>query len=82
MLNVYVRTQVKCAGGRADMVVWMPDTVYVFEMKVKGTAQEALQQIDSHDYAIPYEADNRRVVKVGVKFNADTRAPEEWVVAE
>ena len=82
MLNVYVRTQVKCAGGRVDMVVWMPDTVYVFEMKVKGTAQEALQQIDSHGYAIPYEADGRRVVKVGVKFNADTRAPEEWVVAE
>ena len=82
MLNVYVRTQVKCAGGRVDMVVWMPDTVYVFEMKVKGTAQEALQQIDSNSYAIPYESDGRRVVKVGVKFNADTRAPEEWVVAE
>ena len=81
MLNVYARTQVKCAGGRVDMVVWMPDTVYVFEMKVNGTAQEALEQIDSHGYAIPYEADGRRVVKVGVKFNADTRAPEEWVVA-
>ena len=25
MLNVYARTQVRCAGGRADMVVWMPD---------------------------------------------------------
>ncbi len=39
MLNVYVRTQVKVAGGRADMVVWMPDTTYVFELKVNGTAQ-------------------------------------------
>ena len=27
MLNYYVRTQVKVAGGRADMVVWMPDAV-------------------------------------------------------
>jgi len=52
-LNFYVRAQVKCAGGRVDMVVWMPDTVYVFEMKVRGTAQEALQQIDDHGYAIP-----------------------------
>jgi len=81
-LNVYARTQVHCAGGRADMVVWMPDTVYVFELKVNGTAQEALEQIDSHNYAIPYEADGRRVMKVGVKFNIDTRAPEEWVIAE
>ena len=80
-LNFYVRTQVKCAGGRVDMVVWMPDTTYVFEMKVNDTAQKALEQIDSHGYAIPYETDDRRVVKVGVKFSADTRTPEEWVIA-
>ena len=80
-LNFYVRTQVKCAGGRVDMVVWMPDTVYVFEMKVNGTAEEALRQIDTHDYALPYQTDGRKVVKVGVKFNAETRVPEEWVVA-
>jgi hypothetical protein len=82
MLNVYVRTQVKCAGGKADMIVWMPDTVYVFEMKVNGTAQEALKQIDTKGYAIPYEAGDRRVVKVGVKFNKDTRVPEDWIIGE
>lgn len=80
-LNFYVRTQVKCAGGRVDMVVWMPDTVYVFEMKVDGTAEEALHQIDTRNYALPYQTDGRYVVKVGVKFNADTRIPEEWIVA-
>lgn len=78
MLNVYVRTQVKCAGGRTDMVVWMPDTVYVFELKVNGTAQEALEQIDDKGYAIPFQTDHRRVVKVGVRFNAENRVPEEW----
>ena len=63
MLNVYVRTQVKCAGGRADMVVHMPGTTYVFELKVNGTAGEALKQIDDKDYAIPYQAEGRRVVE-------------------
>ncbi|MBR1485584.1 MAG: AAA family ATPase [Prevotella sp.] len=82
MLNIYVRTQVKCAGGRTDMVVWMPDTVYVFELKVNDTAENALRQIDDRGYAIPYRSDSRRVVKVGVRFNADTRAPEEWVIAD
>ena len=80
MLNVYVRTQVKCAGGRVDMVVWMPDTTYVFELKVNGTAQEALEQIDTKDYALPYQTDGRKVVKIGVKFNAETRIPDEWVI--
>ncbi|MBQ9355941.1 MAG: ATP-binding protein [Prevotella sp.] len=79
MLNVYVRTQVKCRGGRTDMVVWMPDTTYVFEFKTDGTAEEALRQIDDKGYAFPYNTDGRRVVKVGVKFNADDRTPESWV---
>ena len=46
--------------------------------KVNGTAEQALEQIDDRGYAIPYQADGRRVVKVGVKFNPDTRVPEEW----
>jgi len=81
MLNVYARTQVKCTGGRVDMVVWMPDTTYVFELKVNGTAQEALKQIDQNGYAFPYQTEGRKVVKVGVKFNAETRVPEDWVIA-
>ena len=79
MLNVYVRTQVKVAGGRIDMVVHMPDTVYVLELKTRGTAQEALEQIDSHSYAIPYDTDGRQVVKVGCRFNVDSRTLEDWV---
>jgi hypothetical protein len=82
MLNVYVRTQVKCAGGRVDMVVWMPDAIYVFEMKVNGTARKALEQIDDRGYAIPYQTDGRRVVKVGVVFDASTRVPKDWVIAQ
>ena len=82
MLNVYARTQVKVAGGRIDMVVWMPDTTYVFELKVNGTAEEALQQINDKGYAFPYKTEGRKVVKVGVKFSADTHVPEEWMVKE
>ena len=79
MLNAYVRTQVKSAGGRTDMVVWMPETIYVFELKVNGTAQEALEQIDQKGYAIPYQTDGREIVKIGVKMNPETRTVENWV---
>jgi len=82
MLNVYVRTQVKCAGGRTDMAVFMPDTVYVLELKVNGTAQEALEQIDDKRYALPYVADGRRVVKAGIRFNTDTRTIDDWVIRQ
>ena len=80
MLNVYVRTQVKCAGGRVDMVVWMPDTTYVFELKVGETAEAALRQIDDKGYALPYQTDGRRVVKVGVSIESKTRTVEDWII--
>ena len=81
MLNVYVRTQVKCAGGRIDMVVWMPDTTYVFELKTVGSAQDALAQIGQKQYAIPFASPGRHTVKVGVKINPETRTVEDWAVA-
>lgn len=45
-LNIYIRTEVKSAIGRADAVMHMPDTIYVFELKVDKSADEALAQID------------------------------------
>lgn len=80
MLNVYARTQVKCAGGRTDMVVWMPDAIYVLELKVNGTAKEALDQINTKGYATPYATDGRRVVKAGIRFNIDSRTIDEWII--
>ena len=79
MLNIYARTQVKCAGGRIDFVVQMPDTTYVFELKVSGTAQEALDQINSKNYFLPYQTEGRKVVKVGVAFDRETMTVGKWL---
>ena len=81
MLNVYVQTQVKCHGGRIDFVVLMPETTYVFELKVNGTAREALDQINSKGYALPYQTEGRKVVKVGVQFDRDTMTVGEYIIA-
>ena len=80
MLNVYVRTQVKVAGGRVDMVVLMPDTIYVMELKTGDSAQHALDQIDARGYATPYLTDGRRVVEVGIRFDIDKFTVEEWKI--
>lgn len=80
MLNAYVRTQVKTARGRTDVVVFMPNTIYVIELKVGTCAKEALSQINNNGYAEPYMTANKQVVKVGVSFNKDTRTIDEWMV--
>ena len=80
MMNNYVRTQVKSANGRSDIVMFVGDTVYVFELKINGTAREALDQINSNGYMLPYEAGNKKVVKVGVAFSKEEKNITDWIV--
>ena len=67
---------------RTDIVIFMPDTIYVMELKVGDTARHALDQINNRGYAKPYLTDGRRVVKVGVRFDAEKHTVDEWLVEE
>ena len=80
MMSNYVYTQVKSANGRSDIVMFVGDTAYVFELKINGTAREALDQINSNGYMVPYEAGNRKIVKVGVAFSKEEKNITEWIV--
>ena len=48
------------------------DYIYIFEFKLDGTAEEALAQIEEKGYARPYEADSRKLFKVGTVFSSET----------
>ena len=80
VINWRTFTQVKVARGRTDLVVFMNDAVYVMELKMHGTAEEALRQIDSKDYAIPYQTEGKPVVKIGIAFSQQTKTLSEWKV--
>lgn len=79
LMGQFTEAEVRSARGRADAVVKTPKYIYVFEFKLKGTAEEALKQIDEKGYLIPYQADGREVVKIGVEFNAATRNIGRWL---
>ena len=80
IFNCRTFTQVKVARGRTDVVVFMRDAVYVMELKMRGTAQEALDQINSKDYAIPYQAEGKPVVKIGIAFSKETKTVSDWII--
>ena len=81
-MGQYVDAEVKSAVGRADVVVKLQDAIYVFEFKVDGSAEEALAQINSKGYAISYQVDHRKVIKIGVNFDSATRTIGEWMIVE
>lgn len=80
LMGQYVDAEVDTAIGRADAVVRLQDAIYVFEFKVDGTPEAALKQINSKKYAIAYQSDDRKVVKIGVNFDSATRTVGEWEI--
>ena len=79
LMGQFTGAEVRSARGRADAVVKTPKYIYVFEFKLNGTAEQALQQIDEKGYLIPYQVDGRELVKVGVEFSAEKRNIDRWL---
>ena len=82
IFNCRTFTQVKVARGKTDVVVFMRDAIYVMELKMHGSAYDALNQINSKDYAIPYQAERKPVVKIGIAFSQETKTVSEWKVVK
>ena len=76
-----MKAEYHTSEGRIDLVLQTDKFVYVIEFKLDGTAEDALRQINEKHYALRFEAGgNRRLFKIGVKFNAKMRNIEKWIV--
>jgi hypothetical protein len=82
LMGQFVQIEVKSSQGRADAVVKTADNIYVFEFKMddNATAEDALAQINSRNYAIPYTTDHRKLVKVGVEFSQTEKGIKRWLI--
>ena len=71
----------KCQSqGRVDCIIETDKFIYIFEFKLDGTAEEALQQIEEKGYAREYASDPRKIFKIGCSFSSETGTIGEWMV--
>jgi Predicted AAA-ATPase/PD-(D/E)XK nuclease superfamily len=78
-LGMFVHSEVHSSQGRADAVVQTPTDIFIFEFKFNKTAQEAMTQIKENNYAQKYRTSGKTIVGIGLNFNADKRAIDEWL---
>lgn len=74
--NTYVEKET--SEGRIDCIVECPEHVYIFEFKLNGNAETALNQINDKGYATPYLTDKRTIHKVGVNFSSEKGTVDDW----
>ena len=81
-IGVNVNGEVKTNDGRIDMVVDLPDDIYIVEFKLDRPAAEAMEQIKGKDYAGKDALSKKRVTLVGISFSAAKRTIVEELVEE
>lgn len=81
LLGKFTLCEMHTYSGRIDCKVETAHYIYLFEFKRDSSAETALAQIDSRDYALPFVADSRKLFKIGVSFDSETRKLTGWKAA-
>ena len=81
-IGAAVECEVKTHDGRMDMVVNLPDGIYIIEFKLDRPAAEAMEQIKGKDYAGKYALSKKRITLVGISFSSEKRTIVEELVEE
>jgi hypothetical protein len=80
LMGFYVKAEYHTSEGRIDLALQTENYTYVMEFKLDGTAEDAMQQINDKNYTLPFAADNRKLIKVGVNFSSTTRNIDRWII--
>jgi len=79
LMGQFVEVETPSSTGRTDCLVKTEKTVYIFEFKLKESAEDALKQIKEKNYAERYKAENKNIVLIGVSFDSEEKTVKEWI---
>ena len=80
LIGFYVKAEYHTSEGRIDLILQTDQFVYIMEFKLDGTAEEAIKQINDKHYAQAFNADKRKLYKIGINFSNKTRNIERWIM--
>jgi hypothetical protein len=76
--GIVIFSEVPTNKGRMDMVLSSATTIYIFEFKVKGTATDALNQIEAMGYSERFKSEGKKIRQIGVVFDTEKKSIKEW----
>ena len=80
LLGLDVHAEYATSEGSIDILVKTESFIYIIELKVNGTAEDAIRQIEQKHYSSPFEADGRRVFKIGLGFSKESATIESAII--
>lgn len=80
LLGMDVQTEYRTSNGRIDLFIRTERFYYIMELKFDKSAQEALDQINDRNYALPFAADGKEIIKIGINFSSQSRTLTDWLI--
>lgn len=80
LIGLFVKAEYHTSAGSIDILIETNQYVYVIELKLDKSAEEAINQINSKDYDLQWRKDERKTFKIGISFSSITRNISEWII--
>lgn len=80
LIGMDVEAEYHTSEGSIDLVVKTSGFIYVIELKINGTAADAMAQIVSRGYASAFSDDSRRCIRVGIGFGKTTHTIDSYLI--
>ena len=82
LLGRYVDVEVRTPRGRVDVVMRTATRLYLIELKLDKSAEQAVEQINLKNYAERFALCGLPVVKVGINFDSTKGTIEDWKIVD
>lgn len=80
LIGEFVLCEQHTSAGRSDIVIETANYIYIMELKVDGSAEAALEQIEKNGYDQKYKSGKQKIIEIGVNFSSEKRNINEWEV--
>ncbi len=80
LMGARADVEVRTSKGRVDMAMVYRNRLYLWEIKLNGSARKALQQIDKNNYAARFRNLSYPITKIGVNFSTRSRTITSWQI--
>lgn len=80
LIGLDARTEWWTSDGRIDILLQIDNYVYIMELKLDKTPDEALCQINTKDYALQWQHTGLTIFKIGISFSSASRNITSWLI--
>ena len=82
MLHYFIEAEHHTSEGRIDLMLSAGEWIYVIELKLNRTAEEAMQQIRDNNYALKFRNREKRIMLIGANIDSEKGRLTDWIREE